>query len=240
MDIETSLRVLSITTNTLTAPCSLDEALDAITTMTTDLMETEQAALLLRDEDSETFVVRSAVGFLEEQGRVGHPLDIPERLRRLLWRIRTLRQIGNLETGIRGLGFPLLVVPLRVKGQRIGLLVTGKPSGGEMRFDETKRQLLVTIASFASLAIENAKVYDYLRQHFAQQSRELMEENRESAGTQDETHHLMVTSLSNPTKVVKLLASSFYKELHRAGFSPGHITTAAAEILNCITTEESV
>lgn len=48
----------------------------------------------------------------------------------------------------------------------------------------------------------------------------------------------MISSLNNPNKVVRLLAESFYKELTRAGFSPGHITTAAAHILECITRNE--
>lgn len=237
MDIHTSLKVLSLTTDALTTPCTLDEALERITHMTGEIMETRQTAILLRDETRQEFIVRSCEGFPHESGRVGHPLAIPKRLLDILWRIRIIRQIGGVETGITGLGFPLLVVPLRVKGERIGLLVTAKPARGVTKFSNVKRQLFVTVASLASLAIENAKAYDYLNQHFAQNSKELMEENRRVAKGGDETHQLMVSSLSNPTAVVKLLAQSFYKELHKAGFSPDHITTAAAEILGCITRE---
>jgi len=240
MDIQTSLRVLSLTTDALTTPCSLDEALERITHMTGEIMETEQTAILLRDETRHQFIVKSCEGFPEERGRVGHPLTIPERLNEILWRIRIIRQIGGIETGITGLGFPLLVVPLRVKGDRIGLLVTAKPKAGVVRFDDIKRQLFVTIASLASLAMENAKAYDYLRQHFAQNSRELIEENRRNAGGRDEAHQLMVSSLNNPTAVVRLLARSFYKELEKAGFSPDHITSAAAEILGCITRDDNL
>ncbi|MFO7820588.1 MAG: GAF domain-containing protein [Lentisphaeria bacterium] len=240
MDIQTSLKVLSLTTDALTTPCSLDEALNRITTMAGEIMETEQTAILLRDESRRQFIIRSCTGFPQESGRVGHPLNIPQRLLDILWRIRIIRQIGGIETGITGLTFPLLVVPLKVKGERIGLLITAKPTAGFIKFNDTKRQMFVTIASLASLAIENAKAYDYLRQHFAQNSKDLIEENRRQANGGDETHQLMVSSLSNPTAVVKLLARSFYKELHKAGFSPDHITMATAEILSCITREETL
>ena len=238
MDIQTSLQVLSMTTNTLTAPCTLDEALNNITRLSTELMETKQAAVLMRDEDREEFIVKSSHGFPAESGRVGHPLELPQRLKNILWRVRTVRRIGWIDAGLEGLGFPLLVVPLRVKGQRIGLLVTGQPETEDGGFGVLNKQLFQTIATLASLVIENAKVYDYLRQQFAQRSADLMESNRKDAGENDEIHHLMATSLSNPDKVVRLLASSFYKELHRAGFTPGQITMATSQILECVTNEE--
>ncbi|MFW5997035.1 MAG: hypothetical protein ACOCQP_03375 [Lentisphaeria bacterium] len=239
MDINTSLEVLSITTHTLTTPCTLKEALESITEMTSKLMETRQAAVLMQDEDQEELIIKSCVGFPPETGtRVGYPLELPPRLKNILWRVRTIRRIGWIDAGLQGLGFPLLVIPLRIKGQKIGLLVTGEPIAADGGFDARKKQLFITIASLASLVIENAKVYDYLRQQFAQRSYDLMEANRRESGDNDEMHHLMAKSLSNPDKVVRLLASSFYKELHRAGFTPGQITMAASRILECITTEE--
>mgnify|MGYP006278483327 CR=1 FL=1 len=238
MDVETSLRVLSIMSDALTTPQTLRDALDNIINLTIQLMETQQTAILLRDEERAVFIVKANAGFSSDRVRAGHPLQVPERLQRILWNMRTLRQIGYIEAGIEELGFPMLVIPLRVKGNRIGLLITGKPVAGGGRFSEVRRRLFVLIASFASLVIENAKVYDYLRQQFAQRSWDLATANKKEAGENDEAHHLMVTSLKNPTKVVRLLAGSFYKELARAGFSPDQITMAAAEILDCITRQE--
>lgn len=43
---------------------------------------------------------------------------------------------------------------------------------------QVQRVLFGLIAPFASLMIENGKVYDYLRQNFAQHSQELIEANR--------------------------------------------------------------
>lgn len=241
MDIETGLSVLSITTDALTTPCSLDDALNRITTMTGTILGTSQTAILLRDEEREEFVVRACRGVDDRKVRVGHKLEVAERLKRILWRARSARQIGWIETGIENLGFPMMFVPLRIKGERIGLLLTGVPEdGGRSRFSPAERRLLVLVASVSSLVLENAKVYDYLRQRFAQRARDLIEDNRRQANGKNEEEQLMISSISNPTKVVRLLASSFYKELVRAGFAPGHITTAAAEILDCITRQQEV
>ena len=240
MDFETSLRALTVLSDALTVPQPLEEGLNRITRMTGVLMETQQTVLLLRDEEREELIVRNRVGIDSNGVRVGHPLAVPPRLKSILWRLRTLHQINWIEAGIEDIGFPILVVPLRVKGEVIGLLITGKSCTNHPGFDTIQRKLYKLIATFASLVIENAKVYDYLEQHFAQRSQELAEANKADAVGSDSTHRLMITSINNPNKVVRLLAQSFYKELSRAGFAPGHITTAAAEILHCITRESNV
>lgn len=238
MDFETSLRVVTILSDVLTTPQCVNEALLRVTEMTCVLMETQQAVIVLRDEEHQSFTVRTCVGMESQVVRVGYPLQLPQRIQRILWKLRGTRQIGSIEAGIEGIGFPILVTPLRVKGDCIGLVITGKSLSGKLSFDPIRRRLFLLIASFASLAIENAKVYDYLRQQFAQRSQELIEANRIDAGGRDEAEQLMISSLRNPNKVVRLLALSFYKELARAGFTPAHITTAAAEILDCIAREE--
>ena len=238
MDFETSLEVLRILSGALTVPHSLDDGLKHIARMTGELMATEQTVLLLRDEDRHELIVRTSVGINGPNIRVGHPLVVPERLKQVLWRVRSLHQINWIEAGIPDIGFPILVVPICDKGERIGLILTGKSRAGTPGFDTIHRKLFGLIAPFAALMIENGKVYDYLRQTFAQHSQELIEANRRDAGRRDQAEQLMISSLNNPNKVVRLLAESFYKELARAGFSPGHITTAAAHILECITRSE--
>lgn len=238
MNFETSLEVLRILSAALTVPHTLDDGLQHITRMTGELMETDQTVLLMRDEDRRELIVRTSVGIDGPNIRVGHPLVVPARLKDILWRVRSLHQINWIEAGIPDIGFPILVVPICVKGERIGVLITGKTRAGAARFDTIHRKLFGLIAPFASLMIENSKVYDYLRQNFAQHSQELIEANRKEAGMRDQAQQLMISSLNNPNKVVRLLAESFYKELARAGFSPGHITTAAAHILECITRNE--
>jgi hypothetical protein len=238
MDFETSLGVLRILSAALTVPHSLDEGLQHIARMTSELMATDQTVLLLRDEDRHELIVRTCAGISSQSIRVGHPLVVPDRLKGILWNVRFPHQINGIEAGIKDIGFPILVAPISVKGERIGMLITGKSRSPAAGFDTLHRRLFGLIAPFAALLIENGKVYDYLRQNFAQHSQELTEANRKEAGSRDLAQQLMITSLNNPNKVVRLLAESFYKELARAGFSPGQITTAAAHILECITRHE--
>ena len=240
MDFETSLRVLNILSDALTCPNTVDEALDRITQMTGVLMDTEHTVLLLRDEERRELIVRNGVGIDTDNIKLGHPLVVPERLKNILWKLRSLHQVNWVESGVDDSVFPILVVPLRIRGERIGLLITGKSRLANQGYDQIRRRLYVLIASFASLVIENAKVHDYLRQQFAQRSRELVEANRLESNSGDETRQLMISSLTNPNKVVRLLAESFYKELARAGFAAGHITTAASQILECITHDKSM
>jgi hypothetical protein len=235
MEQDANLRVLTLLCDALDHPGSVSESLEQISQITCALMETRQTVILLRDEDRNDLVVHALAGLESPALRVGHPLGVPERLKSILWRLRGLRQIGSIAAGIEGIGFPILVTPLKIKGERIGLLITGQAAAGRSVFTDRRRRLFLLTASLASLLLENAKVYDYLRQQFAQRSTELLEANRQAThGPADETERLMVASLKNPTKVVRLLAVSFHKELVRAGFSPDHITTAAAEIIDCV------
>ncbi len=238
MDLTTSLEVLRILAAALTVPHTLDESLQHIARMTGELMATDQTVLLMRDEERGELIVRTCVGISSPNIRVGHPLVVPPRLKAILWRVRSLHQINVIEAGIEGIGFPIVVVPICIRGERVGLIITGKPRTPTRRFDTIQCRLFGLIAPFAALLIENGKVYDYLRQSFAQRSHELIEANRREAGDKDPAQHLMIASLNNPNKVVRLLAESFYKELVKAGFGPGHITTAAAHILECITRSE--
>lgn len=238
-DFENSLDVLKILSEALTVPRSLDDGLDQITNMTRKLMDTEQAGFLFRDEDTHNLILRSAVGIEGDKLRVGFPVDLPARLHSILWRLRSLHQINWVDSGIEGLRFPMIVMPITVKGERVGLLVaSGARTMGNKPYDAIRRRLFSLIGSFASLVIENSKVYDYLRQHFAFKSQELQAANSadgKNVSEDERLKNLMVLSLNNPTKVVRLLAESFYKELVRAGFNAGHITIAAAQILDCLT-----
>lgn len=243
-EVQRMVRAMGVLADALTHPEDLPQSLARIAELSNVLLRSRQTALLLRDEERQEFIVRTCVGIESAGVRSGHPLVVPDRIRRILWRVRRLHQIGRVEAGIEGLGFPLLVVPLRIKGERVGLLVTAQPqrNGGPAvadGYDEIRRHLFALIASFASLIIENAKIYDYLRQQFAQRSIELSEAARRDAVSTDETQQIMISSVKNPNKVVRLLAVSFYKELARAGFGPDHVTTAAAELLDCIARGET-
>ena len=183
--------------------------------------------------------MRTRVGLVGERLRVGFPIDLPERLKTILWKLRSQHQINWVEAGIEDIGFPILVDPVRAKGARVGVLITGKSREDTSGFDANQRRLFRLITTFASLIIENARAYEYLRQQFAQRYHELLDAHHRDGATGDPAEQLLIASLNNPNKVVRLLAASFYKELAQAGFSPGQITTAVVEILDCVTRNEA-
>jgi len=234
-DLENSLGVLKLLSEALTVPRSLDEGLEHITRMTCELMETGQAVFLFRDEERKEFIVKAAVGIEGKNIKDGNFLVLPERLKSILWRLRNMHQLNWVDSGIENIGFPIIVAPILVKGIRVGLLVTGAARDPSVRpFDSVRQKLFALISPFASLVIENAKVYDLLKQHFAVNSPELRELNSEESKECNMAEQFTVNSIKNPTKVVKILAESFYKELKRTGFQNGHIATAASQLLDCI------
>ncbi len=232
--LENNLDVLEILSEALTIPQTLDEGLNRIIGMTCRLMETEQAAFLQIDEEHQCFIIRAAVGLESETFRVGQPLQVPERLQNILWRLRNIHQINWVDSGIEDIKFPIIAMPIQFKGIRIGHLITGGAHDSSTTKDPIRRNLFALLGPFASLIIENAKATDLLSQRFALSSRELLKSAEREATNGNATERLMVNSISNPIKVVRLLAESFHRELASAGFSSGQITIAVAHILDCV------
>ncbi|MFA6816091.1 MAG: hypothetical protein WCS73_07335 [Lentisphaeria bacterium] len=234
-DLEYTLDVLEVLSEALNVPRNLDESLEYITRMTCQLMETSQAAFLLLDEDHQDFIVRSAVGIKSPNIKIGYPLQIPKRLHDILWRLQNLHQINWFESEIEDIMFPIIAMPIHFKGQRIGHLVTGGAIDANKTKDPIRRKMFSLLAPFASLIIENAKATDLLTQRFVTSSQELLLDAQKNCGTTNCTEHIIVNTIRNPNKIVKLLAESFHRELSTAGFTPGQITIAAAQILDCVT-----
>ena len=233
-DLETNLDILETLSEALTVPRTLDEGLEKIVRITCRVMETEQAAFLLIDEQQQRFIIRSAAGIDSPNFQVGQPLVLPDRLLNILWRLQNLHQINWIDSGIHGLKFPIIAMPIHFRGNRIGHLVTGGSKDASKTKDPIRRNMFSLLAPFASLIIENSKAADLLSQRFALSSRELLKAAEKEAKDGDAAGQLMVTSVRNPVKVVRLLAESFHRELSSAGFSPGQITIAAAHLLDCI------
>lgn len=231
--LENNLDVLEILSEALTIPMTLDEGLNRIIRMTCRLMETEQAAFLQIDEEHKCFIIRAAIGLDSENFCIGQPLQLPDRLQSILWRLRNIHQINWVDSGIEGIKFPIIAMPIQFKGMRIGHLITGGAHDTSTTKDPIRRNLFALLGPFASLIIENAKATDLLSQRFVMHSRELLKSAEREATNGNAAERLMVNSISNPIKVVRLLAESFHRELASAGFSTGHITIAAAHILDC-------
>ena len=80
------------------------------------------------------------------------------------------------------------------------------------------------------------KISDLLKQQFAL-STAGARLTQEAGDGNAAAERFTIENISNPAKVARILAESFYQELKKAGFSQGHIATAAAQILDCITKE---
>ena len=225
-DFEKNLETLTLLSEALTMQRTLEEGLDHITSMTCNLLETEQAVFLFRDEER-----KELINLIQENNQKHS----------ILWLCRYIHQIGRVDAGIEGITFPIIINPITVKGSRVGLLIAGGPKNKETDspYDAMRRKLFSLITPFASLVIENSKVYDYLRQSVVLNSKELRQSVIADAGDKrNEAEQLMITSLKNPVKVVNKLAETFYMQLAETGFTAGHITSAAAHILDCITKSE--
>lgn len=242
--IEHNIDVMVLLSEALVKPNTLEEGLRRIVEMTCQLMGTTQAAFLLADEEKQLFVVRASVGIDNPNVRDGCPLVVPPRLHDILWKLQSIHQINWIDSGIEGVQFPIITMPIYFKGKRIGHLITGGAKDLGKVNDPLRRKLFALLAPFASLIIENAKATDLISRRFALNSQELLDDaRRESAGADGvgtPADQLLVDSVRNPTKVVRLLAESFYNELVKAGFTPGHITLAASQIISCITREKNL
>lgn len=235
-DLEANLDVLELLSTALVIPQSLDEGLNQVVRMTCRLMETEQAVFLQLDEEHNCFIVRAVAGVDSPAVRLGCPLQVPERLQNILLKLQHQHAINWVDSGIDGLIFPIIAMPIHFKGKRLGHLLTGGSRDLPKTKEPARRKMLSLLAPFISLVIENAKANDLLSQRFAMYSRELLDQMQKEAddkeGRASET--LMVNSVNNPLKVVRLLAESFHRQLTQAGFTPGQATVAAAHIVSCV------
>ena len=111
---KSALSALTKLADTLTDPHDLDSALAMITTITCDLMETRQAAILLRDEDHHQLIVKALRSAGATSVQPGLPLKLPPRLHGILWKAKTTHRINDIQAGVRGLVFPILSTPLKI------------------------------------------------------------------------------------------------------------------------------
>lgn len=247
--ISHTLGVLGDIVDAFTSPHTLNEGLQLIVDLTCKLLDTTQAAVLLLDEGRQLFVVQAAKGLEAANVRVGFPLVVPERLQKILLKLQNIHSINWVDSGLDGVSFPIISIPLFYKGNRIGLLFAGGARYTEIANEPVRRQLFALLAPFASLILENGRATDMLRHRFVSNARHHMEavlaETKATteapgkpAATEPAqtaaTEQLLATSISNPSKVVRMLTESYYQELVAAGFDDSQITVAATHLIDCI------
>lgn len=121
-----------------------------------------------------------------------------------------------------GLGSSLICAPISIEGRIVGVInaANGKDAAP---FDETALSLLEIMALFLSKHLQLRHLQHLLDSRFAQLA--LLQETSQAA---PEAERL---AYRNPEAVAKILARSFFRELHRAGFGSAQILAAASELI---------
>jgi signal transduction histidine kinase/CheY-like chemotaxis protein len=197
---ETALQRKVVETTTLydigqeiTAQVALEPTLRLIVERTRDLLQAETSLLALRQDESEEFLLQAYSGIAPQSfaglrirpgeglvGRVvvsGQPIMVGDYLQE--YRDSPFLEMMQ-ESGFRS----AVAVPLKARGAVIGVLYVY--SRALQRFRDEDRQLLSALADQAAIAIENAKLYQQVRQHadelearVRERTQELEEANRQ-------------------------------------------------------------
>ena len=121
-----------------------------------------------------------------------------------------------------GLGSSLICAPISIEGRITGVInaANGKDAAP---FDEAALCLLQLMALFLGRYLQARHLRHLLDSRFAQLALlQQTEADRSPAGRL--AHH-------NPDQVARILARSFFREMHRAGFGSAQILSAASELI---------
>lgn len=118
-------------------------------------------------------------------------------------------------------------IPITVDDDPIGVMILTKPLGAA-GFDKNDLELAGIAATMIGKSIQVDRLQTLLRSRVAQLT--LVREEKNVA-------ERLTGGMLPPSRLAKLLAKSFYKDLADAGFEPGQIVEAASEIIDQITTD---
>lgn len=129
---------------------------------------------------------------------------------------------ASFARGGTALGCSFVCAPIHVEGRIVGVInaANGKDSAA---FDEAALCLLQLFASFLGQYLEIHHLRHLLGSRFAQ-----LAILQETAGEQPGTDRL---AYHQPEQVTRILARSFFREMHRAGFGSAQILSAASELI---------
>jgi sigma-B regulation protein RsbU (phosphoserine phosphatase) len=161
-----ALKKLLAVASKLNSTLNIQELLQLIISTTTDLVGAEEGSLLLVDEDTGelTFHVSSAeTGALVEQripAGQGVAGWVVEHAQPALIKDapHDPRFYGGIDTAVGSSTRNLLAVPLMVKDRVIGVLEAINKAGGE-GFTDSDQERAEALASLASIAIDNSRMY---------------------------------------------------------------------------------
>jgi GAF domain-containing protein len=116
-------------------------------------------------------------------------------------------------------------VPILLSDQIIGVINVSNPDD-KCVFEDLDLELLKIFAVFVGKSIHIAQLQTILKSRFVEMA--VISELRET-----ESQGLF-SSVPNPSKLAKIVAKSFFKELTKAGFGPNQVIEIATEVLNLL------
>jgi len=178
------LTALNAIAESLTGTLELDEILESVVTRVARVMQARICTIRLVEGNELT--IGAAVGYKDESVRQ-HRIEIDPRLARIvrdqqpllvedLWRtgdIPPRRRMRALQEGVHS----FLGVPMISKGETIGILSIYREEPHYFAQEEVR--LLSTIANQAAIAIDNASLYERVREHAEELERVVQERTKE-------------------------------------------------------------
>ncbi len=159
----------------VTSSLNLEQVLTAVMEATVLMLGTEAGSVLLLDEESRELVFETVVG---PQSSKIKGLRLPPDMGIAGWVARTgqlllvpdVRENPHFYPDIdETIGFitrSLLAIPLKVRGKIIGVIEAVNKTEGD--FDQADAALLSSMARWAAIAIENARLFAETQRHFVE------------------------------------------------------------------------
>lgn len=224
--------------NLLEQPNNIEENLREVAKLTANILKTKRCSImLLTDEDettSESFLrVFTHYGNLPasayqeitplNQGIAGHVARTKQSL--LIQDIRHSQFASVARYLDDETNQSLMSTPILLSQRVVGVINVSCPLDSQ-RFNQESLQLLETCALFVGKSLQTSQLQMILRSKFVELAvaRDLVEQDWQET----------VASHPNPSKLAKIVAKSFFKELTQAGFTTNQIISIATEVLNLL------
>lgn len=153
-------------TRKLTAIIDLSKLAEVITAVIKESLGLDKIAILLKEPTTQAFALYKTIGFEEKNGlslvkdnsltqhlqKIGRPLTYEEL---------DFKQLGTLKVAMERI-HASLCLPLNSQECLIGIIVLGRKVSGEA-YSKEDIELLEDLSNQASIAIENARLYEQVR-----------------------------------------------------------------------------
>ena len=215
---------------------SLEDSLKELAAMVSKLLQVENCSIMLIKGSSDSnpkLRVMAHHGFLPEEaydnlvgmqegisGQVastGEPLLIAE-IRHSPYAVSARRPVKSGDGGF-------ISCPLMLAKQVIGVLNVSTPSDDRI-LDHTDLSMVSMVSLLIAKSIQVFQLQHLLNSNFIQLA--LARE------TQSSPQKAVIDIAQDGDRMAKILAQSFYKEMHSAGFGSDHIIAAATELISQI------